>query len=143
MLLDAIQNILPRVMEHAAVLQPGRDDVNSTKKIALAAVLAAMILLLAGCPQSRTIAQINQDPAHYMNKEVAITGTVTHTFGAFNQGVYEVNDGTGSIWVLSENYGVPSNGQRVGVVGTVIPTLTFAGKSFATGLHETRHRTNP
>lgn len=112
------------------------------KKLAIAAVLSAMILLLAGCPQSRTIAQINQDPAHYMNKEVAIKGTVTHSFGAFNQGVYEVNDGTGSIWVLSENYGVPKDGTRVGVVGTVIPTITFAGKSFATGLHETRHRTS-
>ena len=57
--------------------------------------------------------------------------------------VLEVDDGTGTIWVLSENYGVPSDGNRVGVTGTVIPTFTFGGKSFATGIRETHHRSHP
>jgi hypothetical protein len=102
-----------------------------------------LVLLLACCPQHRTIAQINGDPGAYFNKEVAVTGTVSHSFGALGQGVYQVNDGTGSIWVLSENYGVPSDGERVGVTGVVVPTLTFAGKSYATAIKETRHRSHP
>jgi hypothetical protein len=57
-------------------------------------------------------------------------------------GVYEVNDGTGSIWILSQGYGVPSDGAKVGVTGTVIPTVEFAGKNYATGIRETRHRSH-
>jgi hypothetical protein len=117
--------------------------VKRTSKISYATLLGVVTVFLAGCPQQRTIAEINSDPGAYMNKEVTVVGTVNHSFGALNQGIYEVNDGTGSIWVLSENYGVPSDGTRVGVTGIVVPTLTFAGKSFATGLRETRHRTHP
>ena len=105
--------------------------------------VAFMVLLLAGCPQQRTIAQLNSDPGAYTNKQVTVVGTVTHSFGALGQGVYEINDGTGSIWVLSQNYGVPSDGAKVGVTGTFVPTLEFAGKSFANAIRETRHRSHP
>jgi hypothetical protein len=77
-----------------------------------------------------------------MNKEVTVAGTVTHSFGLLGNGVYEVNDGTGSIWVLSQGYGVPSDGTKVGVTGTVVPTLEFGGKNYATGIRETRHRSH-
>ena len=103
----------------------------------------ALVVVLAGCPAQRKISEINRDPSAYFNKEVTIVGTVQHAFGALGQGVYEVNDGTGSIWVLSQNYGVPADNTRVGVTGTVIPTFTFAGRSYATGLRETRHRSHP
>ena len=103
----------------------------------------SMLLLLTGCPQQTTVAKINGDPGAYFNKEVALTGTVSHSFGLLSEGVYQLNDGTGSIWVLSQGYGVPGNGERVGVTGTVIPTLTFAGKSYATGIRETHRRTHP
>ena len=96
--------------------------------------VSAATLMLAGCPQHRTIAEINRDPSYFMNKEVVVTGTVRHSYGLLGQGVFELDDGTGTIWVLSENYGVPSDNTKVGVQGTVIPTFTFGGKSFASGL---------
>ena len=104
---------------------------------------AFMVLLLAGCPQQRTIAQLNGDPGAYLNKEVTVVGTVSHSFGALGQGVYEINDGTGSVWVLSQNYGVPADGTKVGVTGTFVPTVEFAGKSFANAIRETKHRSHP
>lgn len=102
-----------------------------------------LVLMLAGCPQQRTIAQLNSDPGSYFNKEVTVVGNVTHSFGALGQGIYEINDGTGSIWVLSQNYGVPSDGTKVGVTGYFVPTLTFAGKSFANAIRESKHRSHP
>jgi hypothetical protein len=111
-------------------------------KLALVAVLGGIVLLLAGCPEQTSIGHINSDPGSFMNKEVTVAGTVTHSFGLLGNGVYEVNDGTGSIWVLSQGYGVPSDGARVGVTGTVIPTVEFAGKNYATGIRETRHRSH-
>lgn len=112
-------------------------------KFFLFAVIAAMVLLLAGCPQRRTIAEINRDPGAYINKEVTVVGDVSHSFGLIGNGAYELNDGTGSIWILSEGYGVPSSGARVGVSGVVIPTFSYGGKSFANGIKETHRRSHP
>lgn len=103
-------------------------------------LIALMVLLLAACPQQRNIAEILGDPGRYVDKEVAIKGTVTQSFGAMGTGMYEVDDGTGKIWVYSQNYAVPGKGVRVGVAGKVQPTVTFAGKSFATVLRETDRR---
>jgi len=102
-----------------------------------------MVIGLAGCPQQRTIGQLNSDPGAYTNKEVTVVGTVRHSFGALGQGVYQIDDGTGTIWVISQNYGVPSDGSRVGVTGTFVPTLEFGGKSYANAIRETRHRDHP
>lgn len=120
-----------------------RGNVNRSRRITLLLLLGSVVLMLAGCPQRTTVAKINGDPGAYFNKEVSIVGTVNHSYGFLGNGVYEVNDGTGSIWVLAQNYGVPGDGSRVGVTGTVIPTLTFAGKSYATGIRETKRRTHP
>jgi len=112
-------------------------------KLALLAALIGVVLLLAGCPQQTSIGNINRDPGAFMNKEVSVAGTVNHSYGLMGNGIYDVTDGTGSIWVLSQGYGVPGDGAKVGVTGTVIPTLEFGGKSFATGIRETRHRSHP
>jgi hypothetical protein len=120
-----------------------RGHVKKIQRIALLLLTASVILMLAGCPQRTTVAKINGDPGAYFNKEVALVGTVSHSYGFLGNGVYQLNDGTGSIWVLAEGYGVPGDGERVGVAGTVIPTLTFAGKSYATGIRETHKRSHP
>ena len=116
---------------------------NKPLRLAVLAALIAGVLFLAGCPQQTSIGNITRDPGAYMNKEVAVTGTVNHSFGLLGNGIYELSDGTGSIWVLSEGYGVPSDGTQVGVTGNVIPTFTFGGKSFATGIRESHRRSHP
>src|SRR5579864_7029880 len=120
-----------------------RGHVNRFQKFMLLLLTGSVVLVLAGCPQRTTVAKINGDPGAYFNKEVALVGTVSRSYGLLGNGVYQLNDGTGSIWVLAEGYGVPGNGERVGVAGTVIPTLSFAGKSYATGIRETHKRTHP
>jgi hypothetical protein len=112
-------------------------------KLMLLGMVAGVVLVLAGCPQQTSISDITRDPGAYMNKEVTVVGTVNRSYGLLGNGVYELSDGSGSIWVLSEGYGVPSDGVQVGVTGTVIPTLTFGGKSYATGIRESRRRSHP
>ena len=107
----------------------------------LSAVLIGLCtLLLAGCPQRTTIANINRDPGRYSNKEVTIAGQVVSSFGALGSGVFEVDDGTGRMWVYSQSYGVPGNGSRVGVTGRIGQGFNFGGRSFATILKETKRR---
>ena len=112
------------------------------KRISLAAFISLALLAVVGCPQHKSIADIQRDPAYYATREVAVEGRVTHSFGALGTGIYEIDDGTGKLWVFAESTGVPSDGTKVGVQGTVIPTFTFGGKSFASGIRETKHRSH-
>jgi hypothetical protein len=106
------------------------------KNLLLVALASCLALLLAGCPQHKDISTILRDPAHYMNNDVTVIGTVTHSYGLLGTGVYEIDDGTGKMWVFAERTGVPSDGTRVASVGRVQPSLTFGGRSFATVLRE-------
>ena len=101
--------------------------------------LLATVLLLAGCPRT-SIADITRDPGRYTDKQVTISGKVTDSYGALGRGMYQVNDGTASMWVYSDGFGVPSNGLKVTVTGRVQQGFSFGGRSFATILSETKPR---
>jgi hypothetical protein len=109
-------------------------------KILSTILICIATLLLAGCPQRTSIANIERDPGRFAGKEVAIAGRVTTSFGALGSGVFEVDDGTGRMWVFSERYGVPGNGAKVGVTGRIEQGFTFGGRSFAMILKETERR---
>lgn len=111
-----------------------------TGRALLAGVVLTVVLLATACPTHHSIADLTRDPGRFMNKEVAVKGTVVESFGAMGMGMYKVDDGTGTLWVLSERYGVPAKGARVGVAGTITPTFTLGGRSFATVLRETDRR---
>lgn len=109
------------------------------KAFFLSAILAGALALTA-CPSKTTISQINQNPSKYQNKEVGFVGTVTDSYGVLGKGVYELDDGTGRIWVLTTE-GVPSKGARVGVSGRVYAGVQFGGRTYGTGLKEEHRRT--
>jgi hypothetical protein len=111
-----------------------------SRSFAICTLLAAT-LLLAACPQQVTVAEINADPGRFANKEVTLKGTVTNSFGALGQGAYELDDGTGRIWVITDRGGVPGKDARVRVAGRVATGVTFAGRSFGTVIRETDRKT--
>ena len=111
------------------------------KRTACALTLLVALAFLVACPQQVTIAEIKADPGRFSGKEVGISGTVTSSFGALGQGAYEVDDGTGKIWVITESGGVPGQGARVRVTGRVNTGVTFAGRSFGTVLRESSRKT--
>jgi len=109
-------------------------------RLSLTLLVVAGSLILAACPTRTSIERINRDPGRYVGKEVAIAGHVTTSFGALGTGVFEVDDGTGRMWVFSERYGVPGNGARVGVRGRIEQGFSFGGRSFATIMRESERR---
>jgi hypothetical protein len=113
----------------------------ATRKLAALLLLPLLALILAGCPKQTTIADIKKDPARYENKEVQLRGRVTQAIGALGQGIYEIDDNTGRLWVLVESSGVPRTGAEVETVGTVVPGVTFGGRDYGTSLREKKHRT--
>lgn len=109
-------------------------------RVLLVTTVLVATLFLVACPQQHSVAELTRDPGRYFDKEVAVKGTVVSSWGALGTGMYEIDDGTGRIWVLSQNYGVPGKGARVGVAGRIVPTINVGGRSFATVIRETQRR---
>ena len=115
-----------------------------TKAILLSLVLCVGLLATA-CPQRESIAGIEANPSKFYNKEVGIAGTVRDSYGInvpltqIRGGVYKVDDGTGSIWVLTQN-SVPSKGTKVGVKGKIQNGVNYNGKNYGLGMIEEDRR---
>jgi hypothetical protein len=107
-----------------------------TKRLGLSSLLLIGVVSLTACPKQETISRINADPGRYRNKEVGIIGNVTDSYGVLGNGAYEIDDGTGRIWVVTTR-GVPSKGSRVGTKGKIYTGYSFGGRSFGTVLQET------
>jgi len=110
------------------------------RKASAVITLCVLGLLLGACDRLK-IGDINTDPGRFQNKEVSVAGKVTGlSIGALNTGLYEIDDGTGKLYVLSSSRGAPTKGAYVGVKGTIMPTFTFLGKNYATVLRESDRR---
>jgi hypothetical protein len=92
-------------------------------------------IIVAGCASGASVAQVKSNPGRYVDKNVTVHGTVTSSWGIpfvpFK--MYQVDDGTGEILVLSQHERVPSKGARVRVTGKVGEFAMFGGRSI--GLH--------
>ncbi len=108
------------------------------KKTQLLAVVV-LALALAGCGSVK-IGRILADPGRYHNRSVTVEGRVTNVIGAFVAGVYQVEDDTGKIYILSTGQGVPTSGVRVKVQGSVTPGVNIMGRSLGTTIREREHK---
>jgi hypothetical protein len=107
------------------------------QKIVLVAVSVAA-LLLSACAAPVTIGRINADPSRYYHQTVHVNGTVLTSVGLLGRGGYQIDDGTGKIYVLSRS-GVPSSGSRVEVTGSVVGGAEVLGQSLGTAIKEQSH----
>jgi hypothetical protein len=100
------------------------------------AVALLSAFLITGCAaRGVRIAELKDQPTKYDNKSVSITGTVTSSWGIplLPYQLYNVDDGTGEITVLSQSGRTPARGTRVEVRGKINEFATFGGRSV--GLH--------
>lgn len=113
--------------------------ITKSRVVAIAVAVFAMLMLTA-CPKQESISRIKADPDRYRDKEVGIVGRVTNSYGALGTGAYEVDDGTGRIWVVSRERGVPSKGTRIGVKGKIHQGFSFGGQTFGIVMEENDRR---
>lgn len=98
----------------------------------VAAALLLVALALAGCQGETTpVRSLLDDPTAYDGRTIRVAGTCVGGVGILGYGVYQVDDGTGRILVVSEHGGAPREGAKVGVEGTfraafVLKTETVA-----------------
>jgi hypothetical protein len=102
-------------------------------------LLPSLLLLvaLAGCKGATPIKEVLDDPAKFGTKPVHVAGTVVKSVGVLGVGVYQLKDDTGTITVVSKTNGVPREGAKVGVEGTVQTGYTIGTQSL-TVLVETK-----
>lgn len=103
-------------------------------------VIIGGALVLTACPSKTTVAKINQNPSRYQNQQVGLIGTVTDSYGLLGNGIYELDDGTGRIWVMTTR-GVPTKGTRVGASGRVHTGVSYGGRTYGTVVQEEDRRT--
>ena len=92
-----------------------------------AAVLLAAGAALAGVGCAHmTVNKLMAQPARYHNQEVGLKGHVVKSVGILGHGVYQLDDGTGTIWVYSKQ-GMPRQGAQVKVWGKVKDVVDLGG----------------
>ncbi len=115
-------------------------------KTLLIGIIAAAVFLTAGCPDRKSIADIERDPGRYQNKDVVVAGVVKDSYGlsipgtGIGGGAYQIDDGTGTIWVLVTDGSVPAKGARVGVKGRVGSGVSWKGRNYGLGIYEKDRR---
>ncbi len=118
---------------------------NHFAKPALIAVLVTLAVFTVACPKRVSIAEIERDPSRFRDRDVAIAGVVQDSYGInipgtpLRGGAYKISDGTGSIWVLTED-AVPSRNAEVGVKGRVGTGINFGGRNYGLGMYEKDRR---
>jgi hypothetical protein len=113
------------------------------KLLRAGAVLALMAL--SGCA-TKTINKLMADPHRYANRDVRLAGHVVKSVSLLGRGAYQIDDGTGTLWVISKT-GVPRRGAHVKVkgkvrdvvdLGSIVPLPPEVGSGLV--LMETRHK---
>lgn len=102
-------------------------------------IVVAMVLIGLGWFVSTQTAytkirDIQAQASQYNNATVRIRGQVVNVFALplLNTNTYEVNDDSGSIWVMSEKGRIPSMGERVRVKGILKVGMIVNGQPHGT-----------
>jgi hypothetical protein len=112
--------------------------------IGFAALALALAVLLTGCAtKQRTVSYVLNHADDLVDDDVIVAGDVTKVVAVnlviAEAGAYQIDDGTGKIWVVTK-VGVPDEGQPVGVKGTVQRGLRLGGETFGVYLREVERR---
>jgi hypothetical protein len=121
------------VISHRAI-STQRTRVASTLVLATTALLS-----LTSCSSHVTsIKTLMTDPSSYDGKTVQVEGAVTSNVGALGFGAYQVDDGTGTITVVTTTGGAPREGAKVAIEGKFRSGFTLGDKSAAVIMEENR-----
>ena len=83
-----------------------------------ALALAIGLALLGTACKETTVARLLAEPNRWQNREVGLKGDVVDSVSFLGRGAYKLDDGTGTIWVVS-THGVPRKGAEVKVSGKI------------------------
>ena len=77
------------------------------------------------------IRDLLDQPQKYEGKTVRVAGTVTKSAGVLGTGAFEIDDGTGKIYVIVKGSGVPREGAKTKAEGQFESLFSFLGRTMA------------
>jgi hypothetical protein len=83
-----------------------------------ASLVAALALVVFTAACATRINNVLADPSRYRDRNVTVSGIVNESFSFAGRGAYQIEDESGSLWVVSDR-GVPRRGARVEAKGTI------------------------
>ncbi len=101
----------------------GKETIEVKKVCAIVVVLliAGLAIFAAGCGGVK-ISEILENPGDYATKEVSVSGTIVDRywidFLGVKAGAYQIDDGTGTIWVVTD-VEPAEEGKKASAKGTV------------------------
>jgi cytochrome c-type biogenesis protein CcmE len=97
-----------------------------------ASLMLGMVLIgLNACAGTIRIRDLLDQPQKYEGKTVRVGGTVTKSAGVLGTGAFEIDDGTGKIYVIARGQGVPREGARTKAQGRFESLFSFLGRTMA------------
>ena len=91
----------------------------------------ATLLVVSGCVRTIPIKAILDDPERHNGKRVQIAGEVTTSPATPGPESFEVDDGTGKVFVLSKEHTIPPKGAKVVVKGVYYGSISSPTQTFA------------
>jgi len=111
-------------------------------KTAIAVALVSAVVIAGCAARGVRVAELKDQPTKYATKTVSVTGVVTSSWGVplLPFQVYNIDDGSGEITVVSQSGRVPARGTRLQVKGKVNEFAVFGGRSIGLHLREEDRR---
>ena len=102
------------------------------KRLLVHCGIASVLLLAAGCKGGVTpIKTLLDDPGRFDKQTVRVAGTVGSSIGVMGYGAYQLDDGTGTLTVVSHEGGAPRDGAKEGAEGEFRSAFTLGDKTVA------------
>ena len=118
---------------------------NKFTKTGLLCLILLVAIFTIACPKRTSIGNIESNPSKFQDKTVGIAGVVKTSYGLSipfvneSGGIYKVDDGTGSIWVITKR-SVPSKNAQLGIKGKIQNGVNYNGKNYGLVLIEDDRR---
>ena len=94
-------------------------------------MLGIALIGLNACSRTIHIRDLLDRPQEYDGKTVKVAGTVTQSVGVLGTGAFEIDDGTGKIFVIAKGQGVPRQGVKTKAQGRFESIFSFLGRTMA------------
>jgi hypothetical protein len=101
------------------------------RRVRVSLMFGMMLVGLNACSRSIRIRDLLDRPQEYDGKTVQVEGTVTQSAGVLGTGAFEIDDGTGRIYVIARGQGVPAQGAKTKAEGRFESVFSFLGRTMA------------
>ena len=101
------------------------------RRVRTSLMLGIVLVGLSACSRTIRIKDLLDRPQEYDGKTVQVEGTVTQSVGVLGTGAFEIDDGTGKIYVVARGSGVPREGAKTRAKGRFESVFSFLGRTMA------------